>query len=65
MLPGRIGSPDMKTSWKKTATGYELPEHGARLEKAGKIWTLTLRDGSTFSLGRKANFDHADAIVFA
>ena len=55
----------MKTSWKKTATGYELPEHGARLEKAGKNWTLTLRDGSTFSLGRKANFDHADAIVFA
>jgi len=48
-------------SWEKTSAGYRLGGH--TLTRSGRVWKLTLADGSEHVLGRRASFDHAEAVI--
>lgn len=49
--------------WTKTATGYESEALGAKLDRRGKSWDLTMASGQTMDLGRKATFDAAERTI--
>lgn len=46
--------------WHRTSIGYKAGD--ACLTKMGGVWTLAYR-GRLVQLGRKASFDHADALI--
>ena len=49
------------SGWAKVATGYTWRGH--RLERDGRLWTLTLANGERHELGKRASFDHAEGII--
>lgn len=50
--------------WKKTESGYSARFFGkdALLYKDGKSWKINF-GGAVTDLGRKASFDHAEAVI--